>query len=210
MVHINTVCTWLRTFVASSALSRLRASWGGTLGQNLVVGGTQTFLRTRGKLFHYSKHKTCPCPSCLPQCSTILPLSLPQYDCLVALIQLLHHGCAPSPTRAWPVVVQQHSYGYYLTQPCLMMKNFWDSGKIKCNVPVCIEENCRVLRQFRPSSTFQGCLKSMENPSYSSSHSPVNLVHFKKVELKQKVEPLWASNLILLHLFFLFFLRKLF
>ena len=46
MVQINTVCTLLRTFVASSALSRLRASWGGTLGQNLVVGGTQTFLRT--------------------------------------------------------------------------------------------------------------------------------------------------------------------
>ena len=27
-------------------MSRLRASWGGTLGQNLVVGGMQTFLRT--------------------------------------------------------------------------------------------------------------------------------------------------------------------
>ena len=46
MVHNNTVCTWLRNFVASSALSRLRAFWGGTLGQNLLVGGTQTFLRT--------------------------------------------------------------------------------------------------------------------------------------------------------------------
>ena len=46
MVYINTVCTWLRTFVASSALSRLRTSWGGTLGPNLLVGGTQTFLRT--------------------------------------------------------------------------------------------------------------------------------------------------------------------
>jgi len=46
MVHISTVCTWSRTFVASSALSRLRAFCGGTLGQNLLVGGTQTFLRT--------------------------------------------------------------------------------------------------------------------------------------------------------------------
>ena len=48
MVHINTVCTWLRTFVASSALLWLRPFWGGTLGQHLLVGDTQTFLRTRG------------------------------------------------------------------------------------------------------------------------------------------------------------------
>ena len=33
----------LRTFVVKSALLRLRALFGGTFGQNMVGGGTETF-----------------------------------------------------------------------------------------------------------------------------------------------------------------------
>ena len=46
IVHINTVCTYYALLSRVQLCRDYALFWGGTLGQNLLVGGTQTFLRT--------------------------------------------------------------------------------------------------------------------------------------------------------------------
>ena len=46
IVHINTVCTYYALLSRVQLCRDYALFGGGTLGQNLLVGGTQTFLRT--------------------------------------------------------------------------------------------------------------------------------------------------------------------